>query len=348
MSKYFQVVTVSGSPYERGYQHGQVFGEQIRSFLADNVARINIVRKDKISLEQALSMVDGYISFIERDVPDIAEEIRGLAEGAQITYREAMLLQVRRELISRGLECSALGYVDQEEGAIIAQNVDLPGNLTELGIILKIKSSVPGEPSIMMYTHIGLLGYLGVNSYGIGIGLNMVLAPGWREGVPPYLLIRHLLHQRNLKDCLREIRRIRRTSSRNLLLSDGHRVLDIEMTVEDERFIEQQLIVHTNHYLNNEFRQIDQISPSTSTFLRLERMHSLAAHYDNKPSLQQIQELLKDHTNYPRSICAHGQGDYSRGETVASVILYPKKGVMYAAKGYPCENQFYRYLLFEE
>ena len=39
----------------------------------------------------------------------------------------------------------------------------------------------------------GLLGYLGINSDGLAIGLNLVLGGDWGPGIPPYLAIRHLL-----------------------------------------------------------------------------------------------------------------------------------------------------------
>jgi len=348
MNRDFKVITISGTPYERGYQYGYKLSKQIRSFLDDNVARINLVRKENLTLEEALLMVDSYIPFIEEYIPKIAEEILGLASGANITYREAMLLQLRRELISKGLECSSLAFCDPNGKNIIAQNIDLPGNLTDLGVILKVKGSSPDEPSILMYTHVGLLGYLGLNSYGIGIGLNMVLSPGWTEGVPPYLLIRHLLHQKKLEDCLLEIRRIKRASSRNLLLCDKERIIDVEMTVDQETVIEEPFIIHTNHYLDEQFSKVDQINANASTFTRLNRLEQLLASYKNKPSIKQIEHLLKDHDNYPKSICAHGQGDYSRGETIASVILKPENGVMFAAKGNPCKNSFKEFSLFNE
>lgn len=343
MESSFQQITISGTPRERGRQYGQAMGETIRRFLGEGVARLNWVRSVPLTEEQALRLVDEYIPHIERDVPDLAEEVLGLSEGAEISYRQAMLLQVRRELLSRELECSAVAGRDRSGQAVIAQNVDLPGQLTDLGIILRVEPRSSNEPELLMYTHAGLIGYLGINSHGIGVGLNMVLAPGWRPGVPPYLLIRHLLHQRSLDDCLREIGRIRRASSRNLLLSDGVRVLDVEMTVDEERVLETPLLLHTNHFLHGDFCPVDLVSPSTSTYRRLDRLQHLLAHNEELPHLSGLQELLGDHDQYPRSICAHGQGDATRGETVASAILYPGQGVFYAAKGNPCEHPYVRY-----
>lgn len=335
-------IAVSGSPFERGAQYGETLRHDIRDFLSDHVARINIVRRDPLTLKEALSMADSYIPHIEACTPQLAEEIRGLAQGAGISYREGMLLQLRREIIAAGLECTAFACFSQEGHAVIAQNVDLAGRLTDLGMILEVRT--PGEePDLLMYTHVGLIGYLGINSLGLGIGLNMVLSPGWRAGVPPYLLIRHLLHQPTLEACKREIGRIRRASSRNLLMTDGRRLLNVEMTVDNEHVLEDRFLVHTNHYLHEEFKRCDLVSPGTSTYPRLERTKDKLRQYGNSPAVWQIEELLAYHESGPGSLCVHQDGNPRKVATVASVIMEPAEGRMRVCKGYPCRDPFYVY-----
>lgn len=338
------VISVRGAPYERGRQYGEQLRDSIRAFLSDNLARINLSRRREISYEEAMRAVALHAPFIEEDLPLLAEEVRGLADGAEITYMEAMLLQVRREVLAYGLECTSLAGFDAEGRAFIAQNVDLPGHLTDLGIILRVEPDGAGEAELLMYTYVGLLGYLGINSFGIGVGLNMVLSGGWRPGVPPYLIIRHLLHQRDLESCLREVERIRRASSRSLMLSDGRRVLNLEMTVEGHATIERELLTHTNHYICEDFRELDLVNPDSSTFERLRRTEELLGP-ETRPSHETLRRILRDHEGTAGSICAHSPDDPTRGETIASAILFPGDGLLYAAKGYPCRNAFQRYAL---
>ncbi|WP_460318501.1 C45 family autoproteolytic acyltransferase/hydolase [Paenibacillus sp. YSY-4.3] len=337
-------IIVSGQPFQRGAQYGEALRRDIRDFLDDDIARINSVRRQSLTLNEALSLADGYIPHIEAYTPQLAEEIKGLAQGAGISYREGMLLQLRREIIAAGLECTAFACFNQEGRAVIAQNVDLAGQLTDLGIILEIRTPQDG-PDLLMYTHVGLIGYLGINSYGLGIGLNMVLSSGWRAGVPPYLLIRHLLHQPTLDRCMREISLIRRASSRNLLMTDGSRLLNVEMTVENERFIEDKLLVHTNHYLHEDFLCFDLVNPGTSTYPRFERTKEKLRRYGGMPSEKQMEDLLAYHEDGAGSLCVHQDGDPRKVATVASVIMKPSEGRMRVCKGYPCTEPFYDYRL---
>jgi isopenicillin-N N-acyltransferase-like protein len=338
------IITIKGSPYERGYQYGAQLKAPIRAFLSDNLARINLSRRREISYDEAMEAVARHAPFIEADLPLLAEEIKGLADGAGITYMEAMLLQVRREILSEGLDCTSLAGFDAEGRAFIAQNVDLPGHLSDFGLILRVVPQTAGEPELLMYTYVGLLGYLGINSFGIGVGLNMVLSGGWRPGVPPYLIIRQLLHQPDLASCLREIHRIRRASSRSIMLTDGARIINLEMTVDEQAMLEGQLLMHTNHYLCEEFRALDLINPNSSTFERLRRTGVLLGS-ETRPDSDALRRILSDHEGSAGSICAHSPDDPTRGETIASAILFPGDGLLYAAKGYPCRNDFQEHAL---
>lgn len=342
MNSLLKHIVISGQPFERGAQYGEEFRREIKDFLNDNIARINSVRRQPLTLNEALSMTDSYIPHIEVFTPELADEIKGLAQGAGISYREGMLLQLRREIIAAGLECTAFACFNQEGRAVIAQNIDLAGQLTDLGIILEVRTP-ENAPDLLMYTHVGLIGYLGINSYGLGVGLNMVLSSGWRAGVPPYLLIRHLLHQRTLERCLLEIGRIRRASSRNLLMTDGIRLINVEMTVDKTRLIENDLLVHTNHYLHKDFINCDLVEPGTSTYPRLERAHERLCHYGKSPSVKQMEELLGYHENGAGSLCVHQDGNPRKVATVASVIMEPSEGRLRACKGYPCTEPFHDY-----
>src|SRR3990167_4444935 len=92
-------INVQGKPLERGIQYGKLLKDEIKNFLNSNLAHINLVRKKPLTKTEAFEIIKPYIAIIEEDIPQIAEEIKGLAMGAEITYQEAMLLQLRRELI---------------------------------------------------------------------------------------------------------------------------------------------------------------------------------------------------------------------------------------------------------
>ena len=63
----------------------------------------------------------------------------------------------------------------------------------------------------------------------------------------------------------------------------------------------------------------------------------------DKLTLEALMELTRNHTSYPRSICAHGTpGDpaETRTTTVAALVQIPAEGVMYITNGCACESAY--------
>src|ERR1022692_2228134 len=124
-------LTVKGTPYEIGFQHGEECREEISDFLNDHIARINLLRSKPLTYEKAISVASHYALVIERCLPEVAEEITGLADGARLSYLEAVILQIRRELIRNDTEpndCSSCTL--QEAGrTVLAQTIDQAGGM---------------------------------------------------------------------------------------------------------------------------------------------------------------------------------------------------------------------------
>ena len=61
-------------------------------------------------------------------------------------------------------------------------------------------------------------------------------------------------------------------------------------------------------------------------------------------TVEALMELTRNHTSYPRSICAHGIGSEpaeSRSRTVAAMVQVPADGVMYVTSGCACEGDYH-------
>lgn len=345
-AKALKKIILQGSPYERGIQHGEQLKNEIRDFLNDNFARINLIRQTPLSSGQISSIVSHHQKIINEDVPGIAEEIKGLAKGAGISYQQAVLLQIRRELINypgtadQG-DCTAAAFLDPELGAVTAQTIDLNSNMSDLGCVLHSIPDNPEHPEMLMYSFAGLLGYLGINSAGISVGINMLLSDGWKPGVSPYLLVRQVLGQSSLEDCIKEITRVRRSSSRNFLITSGQKLVNIELTADDIDIIENSTITHTNHYLHEKFLKHDRINilSKNSSIRRLDILNKRIIENNKTPDVSQLFEIFSDHSLYPVGICAHSQGNIRLAESVGAVVLYPQAGIMYARKGNPCKGK---------
>ena len=91
----FFTVEVKGTPYERGFQHGKALRKVIRPTL--NRFKYNMVSEFLNAAETDLTWIDYKKFFYEEtglyknaveQVPDLVEEIRGIAEGAGLDFKD--------------------------------------------------------------------------------------------------------------------------------------------------------------------------------------------------------------------------------------------------------------------
>jgi hypothetical protein len=90
----FPLVEVSGTSYEMGYQHGTQAAGLVRRYLRwiDGLTG----KPRELLAANALSFVPA----IEALSPSFLEEVRGLADGAGISFEEAVLCQARAEAVA--------------------------------------------------------------------------------------------------------------------------------------------------------------------------------------------------------------------------------------------------------
>ncbi len=87
----FPLIEVSGTSYEMGYQHGAQARDLVHRYL---------LWIDKLTGKPRDVLCRNALRFLPRIQalsPALVEEIRGLAEGAGISFEEALLCQARAE-----------------------------------------------------------------------------------------------------------------------------------------------------------------------------------------------------------------------------------------------------------
>ena len=99
--EYFSHFIFKGSHFEVGIQHGEAFREDIRNHM--NMILELAAGNSGLSREAVLKLVDGYEPFIAKYTPGFIEELKGLSQGAGIEYREALLLQMKQEIVYSAL-----------------------------------------------------------------------------------------------------------------------------------------------------------------------------------------------------------------------------------------------------
>lgn len=335
----FPLIEVTGDARQMGRQHGEQAGPLIHRYLAW-IEKSCGRGRDQLAVG-ALRL----LPFIEELSPRYIEEVRGLAEGADLSFEEALLCQVRCEAASAapdGCTAFALRGAATVDGAPLAgQNQDLPPEFGDLGIVLHIKPS-DGRPRAMTFTFAGQLGYMGTNQHGVSHFANGLNGP-WRLGLPHYPLKRALLEQPDIDACLDILHRHSVSSCANMVFCDGRgRIADTEIApgrvlLQGEE--EADVRLHTNHWLHPEFAA-EQPAYADESRLRLERIRALVRRHWGALDVGCLQEILADHQGDPGAICRHGEGGT---HSVAGYIAEPAKGLFHVRRGHGCSGTWRSY-----
>lgn len=359
--KQFKIVKVGGTPFEIGFDYGKECKDEIQLFIKDVLPKVLSFDRD-VDLNKIAKMSLDYELYIKKAAPHLLEEIRGIGEGAGISYEKALMLQCRSELVytakmnweiknktNSQLECSSFGVSRERsfnDKVIIGQNVDMGKDLEELGIILCI---YPKEgPAIMTWTLAGTVGQVGFNSFGLARCGNILISPGWRIGLPTTVFFRLILEMPTTHAVTKLVEDSNRAKSNNFLIGDkSGEIIDIETTTTDYRILyaKNGIIAHTNHYLNQDFIKNEKFYNLDNSKIRLNCMESLFAKAPNKIGIDYLKHILTNHDMSPNSICAHNNDNPKDSKTVVSVIMNPEDGKMLACPGNPCTGEFEEYIL---
>ena len=341
-------VRVSAGPFGIGLAHGRARAGALRDFIADDLCRINKLAPSPMTAESLRPALDEYGAAITAAAPRLSEELDGLAAGAGIPRDIATLLQVRREIIgyqripARG-DCTTYASLaaGPDGSPVLAQTVDLNGNLDDQITVLDAGLAGSGRRALIL-SFGGLLGYLGLNSDGLAVGLNLVLGGRWGPGLPPYLAIRHLLdHAGSVAEALDILRGLPLASSRTLMLCDSRGIACAEILGNELRLVEpgpgQQHLTHTNHFRHPDFTSRDELNvfARNSSLLRLKAAEAGLAELPGAGAGPDEHFSLLTQT----PICVPDTGDIRRERTVAAVVMLPVRGELHLRPGDPSRSR---------
>ncbi len=342
---------------------GQDHGEALRYKIKEHI-ELTYELADKFSgvpREEVLSVTKKFEPFIEKYAPGFLDEIKGIGEGADITEEEAMLLQIRQEVVylakysSMGRECTsyAIGGEYTKDGRVYSgQNADLSGDFESISNVITFE--VKDKPKVMMLTPAGQISYLGINSEGMSVNCNFLPCNGWREGYPRYLISRLLLEKRTFEEACETMKSIKeRASSRNVLLADYEgRIADFEVNTESMGCVESlDMFVHSNHFIDPYMKKYEKSTEleMIDSEWRRKRVTELINENRGRIDAEIIKSMLRDHKKDDAvgkfSICTHACKETDQYHTIASIINDLEKTTMEITRGLPCINQYKKYKL---
>jgi isopenicillin-N N-acyltransferase-like protein len=193
-----------------------------------------------------------------------------------------------------------------------------------------------------------LLPNIGFNAHGIGQCIDSVYPNDCRIGVPRLIYSRAVLAARTLDEAIRVMLVPQRAAGYNHLLAhESGELYNVEVSAHKFNILssENGSIAHTNHYLDPEMRRVEhEPDELISTRVRYFRMVRLLRQ-TQLHNFESLTNILKDHVNYPDSICNHATiGDpLDREKTVCSLVMDMTERRLYAAWGNPCKNDYQMY-----
>jgi isopenicillin-N N-acyltransferase-like protein len=354
----FPFIQIRGLPRERGQQFGEQAAELIR-FNLDKYWRLFHDLAD-LSRSRVIEQTAFFIDPLASYAPHLLEEMRGIAEGADVTLPEILALNCRTEFLSAAKvpfhnECTAI-FVGPEATAdgrtLLAQNWDWAEILRGGMILLQIEQ--PDRPTVLTLTEAGIVGKIGLNSAGIGVCTNFLLHDCRRHGVPFHAILREALNAPRLGLAVAAVYRQGRADSGNYLFAHASgEAVNFEATPDTVAFQypSRGLFVHTNHFLASRLQHGDHgILESDNTLLRYGRAKRVLEANIGQITVDTLKQVFRDHFNYPRSICRHSDPELpetERSVTLASIIIDLTAGEAHIARDEPCEATYYSVLLEE-
>ena len=354
----FPIVEVSGTPREIGKTYGAAVKAQID--VSIETYREMFMTYSGVSWEAAQKYAATFIPVITEYDPDIMEEIRGVAEGSGYKLEEILALNVRSEIVLQGGlidGCTSFALtprVTVNGESWIAQNWDWKIRQRKAYVLLRIHQAAP-KPDINLFTEAGIVGKLGFNSAGIGVCLNALASDVKLDvpTVPLHIVLRGILNSNTLSDVIAVVGKMPLACCANFLVghSNGEAITietgpgDFDVIYADEGYV-----THTNHFTSHRLAKFKDTGKMAfpDSFLRYGRIKQMLRDCTKPIGLADIQNMLRDHIDYPDGICRHEDQLDPEGKrmgTVFSIIMNLSRRELYITPGNPCDTPYYMYKL---
>jgi isopenicillin-N N-acyltransferase like protein len=361
-------IEVSGADaLDRGRQYGSAAADLIAEAIA--YYREGFARQAGLTWAQALEHSRPWQLLIERDFPEMLEEMTGIAEGAGVEPTEIVALNCRGEIVYDnwfarvdgpdlgpheldGCTSFSLTEAAAGDGHVYAgQNWDWRHAIRDMVVVLRVVQ--PPKPTLIMQLEAGQIGRHGANSHGIALNANGL---GGRfddsVGMPQTVIRRAVLDAANIADALKALTWTKAHIPSNALLThrDGFSI-DVETTPAGHgwEYADEGLLVHGNHYeyyaSTNLADHSRPMSPDSLVRVPQARkgLRKAALAEKSEDVRTAIHTAMSDHLGHPDSLCAHPDPRMSpldQWSTTVSSCVDLTTGEYYLAAGSPCENPY--------
>lgn len=333
MSKTFPYLEVSGTYKQVGLAIGTKFRDKIQS-------RIKFRQRVVKEYQTYLAQIDLYLEESVRAFPQYVEEMKSIAEGAQVSFEDYFL--------NNTYEIHDFDFADFEEGhctiavsfnqrgAVVGHNEDWPPEANAIEDLYILKATI-GDTTYLGLNYATDISGAGasLNNWGLVQCINSLYTSKKKIGVPKSLLARAILECKDLESAEAIARSTNRASGYNHVLVQGDEVRNIEIAGDSLAVdkLTKEPYVHTNHYLHPDMLKYEE-EKSKSSPARYARARELIS---NDMTKEEMIALLADTQDKQYPICNNG--------TIGSLVFIPAQKEVWICYGHPCAGEFVRYEL---
>jgi isopenicillin-N N-acyltransferase-like protein len=351
------VLDLAGTPTQIGAAHGEAQRERIRDYAERFLGWLLSAAAVRVTEQQLWDRWAPQVAVNRRLAPDLVEEMQGISRGAAVPFERVFLLNSLLDLNSfRYLDlatafagCTTFA-VAAEAGTgktLIGQTYDMPAFHQDYLTLLRLKPAA--GPRQLVFTFAGIVGAAGLNEAGIGLTINYLSPLDVGLGRLHSVIVRQVLASPQLADALAHPVLPPRAGGAHFLVADRDgNIVSVETTARRFAVAYPQgtAVGHTNHYLAAELRDAEYLRPGSigGSLARYTALRRFLQERGDRLTVDGLMELTRNHTSYPRSICAHGvssEAATSRSRTVAAMLMVPADGVMHVTSGCACENGYH-------
>ncbi len=353
---------LSGSHYDMGYQHGNLYKDDIRHFAEE---RVNLSGDEKwsgrnLAATEVLALAEACLQEHRRYCPELVEELQGMADATGLSLAELIVVNGFTDFIDTvynahgtpavfaapaGADnCTAFLVPSQQsstQAAMFGQTWDMHDTATPHVIL--IHGQPAGKPAFLTFTTVGCVGMIGMNSEGVAVGINNLLGADGQIGVTWPFVIRKMLEQKNADAALACLRDATLAGAHNYQILDksgtGYNI-EAMSTYLHVSELHDSAIVHTNHCTLGATKAVerkrDELSQASSE-ARLSQGQTLL---DMETIMvEDLMELTRDDT-----ICVTSKPP-KFVETCGAAIMRPATLDFWAVWGLPTENDYEHFSL---
>ncbi len=359
-----RVIKLAGSPYQMGFDHGKRFADEIRRFTEERVRLCGSIEWTgrQLSREAVIALAEACVAEHQAYAPDLMEELQGIADAANLSLAELVINNGFTDFIDTVYNlgdiavpavapplaadnCTAFMVPKSRSAdgaAFFGQTWDMHASATPYVIL--IRGEPDNAPSFLTFTVTGCVGMIGMNSAGITVGVNNLMAADGQIGVTWPFVVRKILQQDDLGAALECLTGAKLAGAHNYMLMDkAGRGYEVEAmsTTHHVHELAAETISHTNHCLIQKNLDVARERPPSSqnsSENRLRRANELLA--QDGITIDDLMALTRDEV----AICTRPQPP-THVESCGAAIMSPSTGNFWSVWGIPADNEYEHFVI---